>query len=91
MHIHPTRPYADGILFDDMVDMPVSVRNRLARRGIVWLTEFRADGRRYGGSVIAESEAAAKQIAFGRGLEETVLGSLVKTGAGEPPDWAGRR
>jgi len=86
MHIHPCRPYADGILFDDMVDLPISARNRLARRGVVFLTEFRANGRLYGGSIIADSMSAAGQIAFGRGLGETIVGTLVNTGAGDLPD-----
>jgi hypothetical protein len=78
--MHSCRPYADGILFDDMVDMPISARNRMARRGVVFLTEFLANGRRCGGSIVAANLGEAERIAFGRGLGESVLGALVETG-----------
>jgi len=79
MIIDATRPIADGICFDDMSGMPLHVRNMLAARGVVFLTEFKANGRTYGGSVIATTWEKADEIAFGRGLGETVIGVLAKT------------
>lgn len=79
MIIDATRPIADGICFDDMAGMPLHVRNMLAARGVVFLTEFEANGSRYGGSVIAATWEKADEVAFGRGLGETVIGVLAKT------------
>jgi hypothetical protein len=80
MHIHPTLPYADGICFDDLEGFDIAHANRLGTGGTVYLTEFKANDRRYGGRIIARSQEQAEAIAFGRGLGEEVLGRLVLTG-----------
>ena len=80
IHVDADRPLADGICFDDMAGLPIETRNLLARRGVVFLTEFLAAGKSYGGSVIAKSWDEAETIAFGRGLGEAVIGKLVMTG-----------
>ncbi len=80
VHIHPTRPIADGILFDDLDGAPLDVVNRLAARQMVFVTYVRLNRRPYGGRIVARSEAEAEQIAFGRGLGETVVGTLVLVG-----------
>jgi hypothetical protein len=87
MHIDPFRPFADAILFDDLFGIPLPARNRLAARGVVFGTAFRAAGSEYGGNIIAASWQEAERIAFGRGLGEEIIGVLVETGAGDPPDW----
>ena len=80
IHIHASKPIADGIPFDDLFGMDDEQRNFLASRGVVFCTEFKANGRRYGGNIIATSMAGAEEIAFGRGLGEEVVGVLVETG-----------
>ena len=79
MIIDATRPIADGICFDDMAGMPTHVRNMLAARGLVFATQFEADDCIYSGSVIAATWERADEVAFGRGLGETVIGVLAKT------------
>jgi hypothetical protein len=81
MHVHPALPYADGVCFDDLQGFDVKAANHLAMSGTVYLTEFKANGHRYGGRIIARSQQQAEEIAFGRGLGEDVLGRLVLTGA----------
>ncbi len=84
VHVHPTDPIADGILFDDTHDAPEAVVNYLAARQLVYLTDLRLNRRLYGGRIIARSEAEAERIAFGRGLGEEIVGMLASTG-----DWEG--
>lgn len=55
-------------------------RNFLASRGVVFCTSFKAGGRTYGGNIIAPSMAHAEEIAFGRGLNEEIVGVMVETG-----------
>lgn len=81
MHVHPTEPYADGILFDDLHGMSFEQQNLLAARGVVFCTTFRVGEKTYAGAIVAASLHHAKQIAFGRGLGEVVDGKLVETGA----------
>lgn len=78
MIIDEHRPIADGIPFDDLHGLSVRTRNVLASRGVVFLTEFEANGSRYGGSVIASTWEKADEVAFGRGLGERVIGVLAK-------------
>lgn len=80
IRIHPTEPYADGILFDDLHGMSDEARNRLAGRGVVYCTEFKTGGKTYAGNIVAASLAQAQLIAFSRGLGEVVDGKLVETG-----------
>lgn len=77
---HPSRPIADAICFDDLDGFDTAQRNFLASRGVVFCTEFKANGRRYAGNIVAVSMAAAEEVAFGRGLGEEVVGVLVETG-----------
>lgn len=78
MIIDKHRPIADGICFDDLGGLSVDACNALAARGVVFLTSFEADGSKYGGTVIASSWEKAAEIAFGRGLGETVIGQMAK-------------
>jgi hypothetical protein len=71
---------ADKIPFDDLHGLPDRISNLLAARGVVFVTEFKANGRRYTGNIVARSWADAKVVAFGRGLGESVVGKLVGTG-----------
>lgn len=80
IRIHPSRPIADGIPFCDLQDFDDRQRNFLASRGVVFCTEFKAGGRRYGGTIVATCMAGAEEIAFGRGLDEEVVGVLAQTG-----------
>jgi hypothetical protein len=80
MHIHPALPYADGIRFDDLEGFDLKHANHLAMSGKVYITEFKANGRKYGGRIIARTQEQAEEIAFCRGLGEEVLGRLVLTG-----------
>jgi hypothetical protein len=80
MKVHPSRPLADGICFDDCEAFDVDHLNHLAAIGAVYLTEFKANGRRYGGRIIARSQEQAESITFGRGLEENVVGRMVEAG-----------
>ncbi|WP_145925926.1 hypothetical protein [Shinella sp. HZN7] len=83
VRIHPTRPIADGILFDDLHGAPVEVINLLAARRLVFVTDLRLNRRLYGGLIVARSGAEAERVAFGRGLGEEVVGTLVRTGSCE--------
>lgn len=74
--IHPRQPMADGIFFDDTYFVEPGTRRELAARGLVWLTSFEANGKAYGGRVIAANEPAAAAIADARGLGEIVIGQL---------------
>lgn len=80
MHINAHSPEADGIGFEDTRGMSPELINLLAARGLLYLTEFRANGRRYTGDVIAANEAHAELIVFGRGLGEVVLGPVDRAG-----------
>lgn len=80
IRMHPSRPIADGICFDDLDGFDDAQRNFLASRGVVFCTEFKANGRRYAGNIVAVSMAAAEEIAFGRGLGEEIVGVLGETG-----------
>lgn len=84
MIIDERRPIADGISFDDLHDLPFVLANMLSARGVVFATEFKANGRVYAGRIIAQSWEKADEIAFGRGLGETVIGVLAKSG---PTKW----
>ena len=78
--IDPEIPMADGILFDDLHGVPLHIQNMLAARRVVFLTEFEANGKTYGGKIVARSWSAAKNIAFSRGLDEQVVGTLREIG-----------
>lgn len=80
VRIHPSRPIADAIPFDDLERFDTDDRNFLASRGVVFCTSFKAGGRTYGGNIIAPSMAHAEEIAFGRGLNEEIVGVMVETG-----------
>jgi len=80
MHIHPSCPVADGIAFDDIAGFDADSINHLASIGAVYLTEFKANGKTYGGRIIARSQDQAEAIPFGRGLDEQVIGRLVESG-----------
>lgn len=80
MIIDAEKPIADGIPFHDLDGLPYWMRNMLAARGVVFMTEFQANDATYGGAIIAQSWKAAERIAFGRGLGERVIGRLVKAG-----------
>ena len=81
VQIHPSRPFADGICYDDCDGMDDASRNHLASIAAIYLTEFKDSGRTYGGCIVARSIEQAEQIAFGRGLGEEVIGLLVETGS----------
>lgn len=78
MIIDAHRPIADGIPFSDTMGMSVEIVNRLASRGVVFMTEFDTDDATYGGNIIAKDWKSAERIAFGRGLGERVVGRLVR-------------
>lgn len=80
VHIEADRPVADGIPFDDLHGLDIAYQNFLASRGVVFCTEFKANGKSYAGRIVAMSMAAAEEIAFGRGLDEQIVGVLVETG-----------
>lgn len=84
MHIHPTRPEADGIPFDDLSTAPPALRTVLTVRGLVWLTEFAHEGENYSGNVIAATKAQAAEIADARGHGERVLAQLHSTSTTRP-------
>lgn len=83
VRVHPTDPIADGILFDDTHGAPDAVINRLAARQFIFVTDLRLNRRLYGGRIIARCEAEAERVAFGRGLGEIIVGTLVCTGTAE--------
>lgn len=76
MKMDPNQPFADGICFDDMHGMNLQQKNLLAKRGLVFLTEFNVEGVRYGGTIVSKDWDRAEEVAFGRGLGETVIGQL---------------
>lgn len=78
--IHPSKPIADGILFDDLFGLTCSQKRIFAARGVVFVTSFRANDRPYTGCIVATSEAEAEKIAFGRGLGERIDGLLDEDG-----------
>lgn len=81
MHIHETKAEADGISFRDTEGFTLEQINFLAQRGVVFLTTFTTEeGIPYGGHIISRDWAHAEEIAFGRGLGETILGRMVATG-----------
>lgn len=80
LHIDPNKADADGITFDELNGLPDAERNLLVAREVVYCTEFEANGRTFGGTIIARDLAMAERIAFGRGLGEKILGSLVQSG-----------
>lgn len=79
IRVHPMRPIADGIHFDDLEGLSIERRNLIAARDVVYLTEFKAGAKTYGGSIIASTREKAEDIAFGRGLDEKIVGVLVET------------
>lgn len=83
MRIHPSKPFAGNILFDDLWGLSDEERNRIAFRGVVFLTEFKAKGRTYGGTIVSPTEARAELVAFCRGLGEVIIGKLEGTGKWE--------
>lgn len=87
VHVHPTAPVADGICFDDLHGAPAEIINLLAARRLVFVTDLRLNRRLYGGLIVARCEADAARVAFGRGLGEEVVGTLVHTG---PCEGSGR-
>ncbi|APH74139.1 hypothetical protein [Aquibium oceanicum] len=74
MIIESSKGRADGTCFDDIRELSLDL---LVSRGLVFLTEFQANGKRYGGTIIASSPEHAATIAFGRGLDEEVIGRLI--------------
>ncbi|CAA0086982.1 Uncharacterised protein [Starkeya nomas] len=82
--VHPTLPLADGIAFDDMTLLATGAASVITARRLLWLTEFSANGRRYGGTVLAASESEAHAIADSRGLSEVVIGLAVAVGEIDP-------
>ena len=70
----------DGILYSDLWMLRSrEFHNVLAARGLVFMTEFRTpEGIEYSGDIIAGDVRQAKQIAFGRGLGETISRPLRK-------------
>lgn len=78
-HIHPTRPVVDGICADDLYAFPdPAARATLIGRGLVYKTSFFADGYILGGTIVAGSWEQAEEIAFGRGLGETIVGLMMR-------------
>lgn len=76
---HIAYPFIDGISCDDTHGLPPSVVALFRRRGLVWLTKICIDNpgeeyRRPGGYIVAATLAEAERIAFGRGLDEEVIG-----------------
>ncbi|MEP4734072.1 hypothetical protein [Parvibaculum sp.] len=76
--LHPSRPLADGIQYDELYEVDEETRELLADRRVVYLTEFKTGGRRFGGNVIAGSWSTAELIAWARGLGEVVVGILIQ-------------
>lgn len=73
------RHIADGIPFNDIEGLPPKTISILAARGLIWLTQFNVRDRNntvrsYQGTIIARDYEDAEVIAFGRGLEEEVVG-----------------
>lgn len=83
MIVHPHRPIANGICFDDASGFQDESREHLTALGLIFVTSFRnpADGSCYSGTIIAASAEAAQAVADRRGLGEKVDGQLVLAGA----------
>ena len=71
-----THPICDGIRFDELTMFLPVHQLMLVGRGLVWATEFDADGQTWGGTVIASSPEDATRIADSRGLGERVFGRI---------------
>lgn len=80
MNVHPIRPIANGICFDDASRFQDETREHLTALGMIFVTSFHnpADGRSYGGTIIAASAEAAQAVADRRGLGEIVEGQMVR-------------
>lgn len=83
--VHPTRPEVAGFCFSETHGFGDAYVNRLAAKGKVWVTRFRAlthDGRvaMFGGDLIAETYSEAEAEAKRRGLGEVVVGTLEMVG-----------
>lgn len=74
--VHPIRPEINGVSFSDMHSLSIEKQNELAARGLVFLTDFGWNGKRYGGDIIARSLEHAQEIADSRGFGEEVIGTL---------------
>lgn len=73
-HLEPNKPVIDGICFDDLSKVDPSFHECLMARGLVWETEFSIGATTYAGSIIAGTQGDAMAVAFGRGLEEKIVG-----------------
>lgn len=78
--VHPTKPFADGICFDDLDGMSIKACNVLASRGLVFCTEFRVPNRVMAGNIVAADLRRALDVAASRGLGEKIVGRLIETG-----------
>ena len=80
MIVHPHHPIANGISFDDASGFQDEAREYLTALGLIFITSFRnpADGRCYGGTIIAASAEAAQVVADRRGLGEIIEGQMVR-------------
>ena len=78
--VHPSRPIANGICFDDASRVQDETREHLAMLGMIFVTSFcnPVDGRCYGGTIIAASAEAAQAVADRRGLGEVIEGQMVR-------------
>lgn len=76
MTVHRHKPFIDGIAFDDTYGMQDSVKSELCYAGMVFLTEFRRNGKEYGGLIIARNVEHAHERASERGFGEKVLARL---------------
>jgi hypothetical protein len=65
MHIHPSLPYADDIRFDELEDVDIRHASHLVSNDTVYITEFKANGNRYGCRIVTRSQEQAEKIAFG--------------------------
>jgi hypothetical protein len=81
VRIDPYRGLADGIEFDALNGLTKADRDLLIAREVVYCTEFKVNGRTYGGTIVARDSQMAERVAFGRGLGEEVVGRLVFTGS----------
>jgi hypothetical protein len=76
--VHTIRPEINGVSFDDINAVTVTLRQALCDRDLVFITSFQRNGSTYGGSIIATSYEHAEAIAKTRGLGETIDGQLVE-------------
>ncbi|WP_141694050.1 hypothetical protein [Rhizobium lusitanum] len=79
MRLDPLIPKADGILFDDTLGFTPDQIQLLKARRMLFTTRFRDEegDRWFRGVIIAAAIDAARAVAFGRGLDEVVLGELL--------------